>query len=390
MLQKCSTKCSIKFSTKRLLLVSTVAMVNLGMISIGEISAQTEANPKNSPKKTSSSDLKNSTKSAPTVTVPTVKNVTVKNVAQNKVTKTTNPKNKVTNPPVLQNRLPFTAKDLQQPTIAYKPSPSIKISTKPDSNLVEAVQNKIAQTEPTSNSPFIKIEPLSIKPSYYPGLNAGTPSGFGLETGDAFVGLFAATAGKLRDRVDGSIALATGIGDANKYFAVEGVFNINSIRSFASNGSFDLKVHKIIYGDAENQVGVAVGWTNFANYGVNAGGTSSSVYGVATLSRLTDPSSKDNPKPLVISAGVGGGTYRKSDSNGGVGVFGSIGYLLDPQWAVSSAWSGQGLNFAVGFLPDRTLPLNINLTYSDVTNNSNAGTQLILGITYGFNYLGRR
>jgi len=371
------------FTINSLLLAFTGAMIGLSAISqINDVSAQSKIS-KNT--KTNSATAKNKVTNSP--------------VAKTKLPNSATAKSKVTKSPIVQNRLPDSAKDLKQPQqdifskpLTFKTNRSIEISTKPDLDLVEAARNnlKIAQSAPTSNSPFIKIEPLSRKSSYFPGLNAGTPSGFGLETGDGFIGLFGATAGRVRDSVDGSISLGTGLGDANKYFAVEGVFNINSIRRFAENGSFDLKVHKIVYGDAANQVGVAVGWTNFANYGSNAGGTPSSIYGVATLSHLTDPESGDNPKTLIVSAGVGGGTYRKSDSNGGVGVFGSIGYLIDPQLAVSTAWSGQGLNFAVGFLPDRTLPLNINLTYSDVTNNSSAGTQVILGLTYGFNYIGLR
>ncbi len=376
------------FTLKSLLLSCTVAIVGLSVIGlIGDVSAETNST-------STQTKVAKDAKDKVSNSVVTKNKVTKSPVAKSKVTNSVVTKNKVTKSPVVTNRLPYTANDLKSKEksstiVAFKPSSSIKIATKPDSDLVEAMQNnvKIAQASPTSNSPFIKIEPFIRKPSYLPGLNAGTPSGFGLETGDGFIGLFGATAGKLRDTVDGSIALGTGLGDATKYFAVEGVFNINSIRRFAENGSFDLKVHKIVYGDNANQVGVAVGWTNFANYGSNAGGTPSSVYGVATLSHLTNPENTDDPKPVIISAGVGGGTYRKSDSNGGVGIFGSIGYLIDPQFAVSTAWSGQGLNFAVGFLPDRTLPLNINLTYSDVTNNSNAGTQVILGVTYGFNYL---
>ena len=292
----------------------------------------------------------------------------------------------------------FNADNVSQ-NLTFKPSSSILISTKPNSIIVEKAEKnaKIAQSSTTSNSPFIKILPITSetpgvtkKRVYLPGLNAGTPTAFGLETGDAFIGLFGATAGRLRDTVDGSLSVGTGLGDASKYFAVEGVFNINSIRNFGSNGSFDLKVHKLVYEDSSNRLGIAAGWTNFANYGTNASLTNSSVYGVATLSTLTNPASKGDPKPLVLSAGVGGGVYRKSDTNDGVGVFGSVGYLFDPQWGVSTGWSGQGLNFAVGYLPDPAVPLNISLTYSDVTNNSNAGTQLIVGVTYGFNYLGRR
>ncbi len=149
-------------------------------------------------------------------------------------------------------------------------------------------------------------------------------------------------------------------------------------------------MHRIVYEDFYRQVGVALGWTNFANYGTNAGGTPSSVYGTATISQLTDPENLDSPKPLIATLGVGGGTYRKSTSNGGVGVFANLGYQFAPQWGASTAWSGQGLNFGVGFLPDPTVPLNITLTYSDVTNNSDAGNQLILGVSYGFNYTGRK
>ncbi len=378
------------FTINRLLLAFTGVVIGLGAIGqINDVSAQSKI-----------------AKNTATNSATAEKKVTNSPVAKTKLPNSATAKSKVTKSPIVQNRLPDSAKDLKQPQqdifskpLTFKTNRSIEISTKPDLDLVEAARNnlKIAQSAPTSNSPLLKIRPITtqtegatIKRLYFPGLNAGTPTGFGLETGDVFVGLFGSTAGKLRDTVDGSISVGTGLGNASDFVAVEGVFSINSIRNFGSNGSFDLKVHRVVYADLENQVGVAVGWTNFANYGSNAGGTPSSVYGVATLSRLTNPDSLDNPKPLVISAGVGGGTYRNSSNNNGVGIFGSVGYLIDPQFGISTAYSGQGLNFGVGFLPDRTLPLNIQLTYADVTNSSTAGSQLILGITYGANFIGRR
>jgi hypothetical protein len=288
--------------------------------------------------------------------------------------------------------------------LSFKRSLSISISTNPDVELVEIAQSStnIAQTgNATSTSPDIIRQQLLIRPItpqtqsvfqqiYTPSLNAGTPVAFGLQTGDAFISVVGATAGRQRDTVDGSISLGAGLGDASKYFAVEGIFNINSIRNFGSNGSFDLKVHRLIYQDDSRQAAIAVGWTNFGNYGTNAGGTPSSVYGAATISQLTNPQNAANPQPLVATIGVGGGTYRKSTSSDGVGIFANVGYQFDPQWGVSTAWSGQGLNFGLGFLPDVTFPLNLTLTYSDVTNNSNAGTQVIFGVSYGFNYSGRR
>lgn len=315
---------------------------------------------------------------------------------------------------VAQAKVNQSAKDLRphEPTIAdlpltFKPSDSIALSTMTGSSLVDAVKSGsnatlIAQSGgSTSNSPDILRNQLLIRPIdgqtknvfvrkvYTPSLNAGTPVAFGLQMGDAFISLNGSTAGRNRDTVDGSISMGVGLGDAKEYFGVEAVYNINSIRRFAENGTFDLKVHRNVYEDADKQVAVAVGWTNFANYGKESGGTRSSVYGAATYSQLTDPQSLENPKPLVATLGVGGGVYRKSTTSDGVGVFANLGYQFDPQWGVSTAWSGQGLNFGLGFLPDRTLPLNITLTYSDVTNNSDAGTQIILGISYGANFIGK-
>lgn len=391
------------FTIKKLLLVCTGAVIGLGAIDQGnDVFAQSK-NISSQSKVTK--DKVNNSNSPKTKVVSSPS-------AKTKVTNSANTKTKVTNSPVVTNRRPYTAKDLKEAQgdlfaqpIAFKTSSSISIPTTLDHNLVDIAQSTktIAQSgTTTSNSPDIIRQQLLIRPIttqtqnvfikriYTPSLNAGTPVGFGLETGDAFIGIFGSTAGRLRDTVDGSVSMGTGLGDASKYLALEGVFNINSIRNFGSNGSFDLKVHRIVYEDFYRQIGVAVGWTNFANYGTNAGGTPSSVYGAATISQLTDPENLDSPKPLIATLGVGGGTYRKSTSNDGVGVFANLGYQFAPQWGASTAWSGQGLNFGLGFLPDPTVPLNITLTYSDVTNNSDAGTQVILGVSYGFNYTGRK
>ncbi len=384
----------------KLLLVSTGAVLGFMVIApVNALSAQTKV--------TKNAKVPNSQVAKDKVSSTS----TSKNGVKNSTTAKQTAKTGVAKAPIPQNKLPYTAKDLKQPRtdivampLSFKRSSSISISTNPDVELVEIAQSStnIAQTgNATSSSPDIIRQQLLIRPItpqtqnvfkqiYTPSLNAGTPVAFGLQTGDAFISVVGATAGRLRDTVDGSISVGAGLGDASQYLAVEGVFNINSIRNFGSNGSFDLKVHRLIYQDDSRQAAIAVGWTNFANYGSNAGGTPSSVYGAATISQLTNPNNAENPQPIVATIGVGGGTYRKSTSSDGVGVFANVGYQFDPQWGVSTAWSGQGLNFGLGFLPDVTFPLNLTLTYSDVTNNSNAGTQVIFGVSYGFSYSGRR
>ncbi|CAN1208805.1 hypothetical protein TUMEXPCC7403_01190 [Tumidithrix helvetica PCC 7403] len=223
-------------------------------------------------------------------------------------------------------------------------------------------------------------------PSSSPG---GIPSGFGANLGDVYLGLFGATAGKARDTVDGSFAIGAGVGDSRKAVGVEATYNLTSIRNFASNGTFDLKLHRMVFESDRLQVAAAVGWTNFANYGSNAGGTPSSVYGVVTSAFLLRPEDPKYNFPVTVSVGVGGGVYRPESlqkTTGGVGVFGSVGVQLHPQVALSTGWTGQGLNVGLSFVPSPSIPLNINAIYSDIGNSSTAGSQFILGLTYGFNF----
>ncbi|MEE3715285.1 hypothetical protein V2H45_00840 [Tumidithrix elongata RA019] len=227
-------------------------------------------------------------------------------------------------------------------------------------------------------------------PVYFPSSSpGGIPSGFGANLGDVYLGLFGSTAGKARDYVDASFAIGTGVGDSRKAVGLEATYNLTSFRNFASNGTFDLKLHRMVFESDRLQVAAAIGWTNFANYGSNAGGTPSSVYGVVTSAFLLRPEDPKYNFPVTVSVGVGGGVYRPEslqNTSGGVGVFGSVGVQVHPQVALSTGWTGQGLNVGLSFVPSPSIPLNINAIYSDIGNSSTAGSQFILGLTYGFNF----
>jgi hypothetical protein len=266
-------------------------------------------------------------------------------------------------------------------------------------------QQVLAQTEPPSLAEAnrlrqeLKIPPIDgdllgspasvYNPSPSPG---GVPSAFGANLGEAYIGGYGATAGKTRDTVDGGIAVGVGLGDSRRAVGLEATYNLTSIRNFGSNGTFDLKLHRMIYESNKLQVAAAIGWTNFANYGTNAGGTPSSVYGVITSAFLLRPEDPRYNLPVTVSVGVGGGVYRPESlqkTTGGIGVFGSLGVQVHPQVALSTGWTGQGLNFGLSFLPVPSIPLNINAIYSDVGNTSTLGSQFIFGLTYGFNFAPR-
>ena len=249
---------------------------------------------------------------------------------------------------------------------------------------------KAEQTEldPATIRQEMRIEPLpaaSPQQIYAPGTSAGIPSAFGANWGDVYVGLSGATADDLRPEIDGGLTAGIGLGNSREAVGLELSYNILSIRRFAQNGSFDAKVHRTVYSDRNTQIAAAVGWNNFARYGSDTAGTSSSVYGLVTGYHFLQPDDPVNPLPINLSLGVGGAPlFTNSDS--GVGVIAGAGMQVHPNIGVSTAWSGRGLNLAGSYLPVRTLPLTLNVVYGDALNNTPAGSVLVFSVGYGFNF----
>ena len=218
----------------------------------------------------------------------------------------------------------------------------------------------------------------------YPTLNFATPSGFGANWGDAFITASASTAGRLRDTVDGSIVTGFGLGNSRETIGIEVDYNLASIRKFASNGSFDIKAHRIIYSEGTNIISASVGWNAFAQYG-NEGVIPSSVYGVVTSYSLLQPDNPINKMPISFSAGVGGGVFRQGSAS--TGGFAGVGVQVAPQLSFGGGWSGVGVNLGVSYVPVPSIPLTIGLTGADLTDNSPGGRVLLLNVSYGFNFL---
>lgn len=244
------------------------------------------------------------------------------------------------------------------------------------------------ETRTDAEKQNLLIEPLPkviiFSSGYSPSLNFGIPSGFGAGWGDAFIGASAATAGKARSAVDGSISTGFGLGDPRNAVGLELSFNMGSVKNFGSNGTFDAKLHRVIYAEGANQVAVAAGWNSFAQYGTE-GVIPSSVYGAVSTYSLLQAGDRFNEMPISFTFGVGGGNFRQG--NASTGVFAGVGLQVHPQVGLGAAWSGIGINVGVSYLPIPTIPLTIGLTGGDLTNNSVGGTVLVLNVSYGFNFL---
>jgi hypothetical protein len=235
--------------------------------------------------------------------------------------------------------------------------------------------------------------PAERYPKYVPALSSGIPSAFGANWGDVSVG-----AGLIdregsaptspNARAGGSAAISFGVGDSSEYFGLETTYNIISLTPsrFASNGSFDFKLHK----NLGNLTAIAVGWDNAINYGPEAGGTESSVYGVISKLFVLKPGDPENPMVLGFSAGVGGGGFRPFNDQinrvGSIGVFGSVGIQALSNIALSATWTGQTMNFGVSYVPFRDIPFTLTAVAVDAFNNTEFKTRYLLGGGFSFKF----
>jgi hypothetical protein len=284
--------------------------------------------------------------------------------------------------------------ELEQPQVIAQEDPSVPA----DNSQIDA--DKLRQD--LLIQPLVKIVPA--KRTYSPSLTFATPSAFGANWGDVFLGASAATQGKARSQPDGSISMGFGLGDARKLIGLELGYNIGSIKKFAYNGTFDLKVHRVVYVPNLNQdnpqkevatgwdslkdnttIAVAGGWKSFAQHVKLESVRPSSAYGVVTSYSLLKPNNPVNTMPISVSVGAGGGDFRKGDAS--TGVFAGVGAQVHPQIGVGMGWSGVGFNLGASFVPVPTIPLTVNAIGADLTDTSVGGTVFVLTVVYGFNFL---
>ena len=214
-----------------------------------------------------------------------------------------------------------------------------------------------------------------------------TPTAYGADWGDVYVGLAQVTAGKpANSNFDGSAAIGIGFGDAVKNVGLETSVSIISLNGFAYDGIVGFKLHKI-FPQADN-LAVAAGWSNPIKWG-DARQREDNFYGVATK-RFDLRPSKDNPLPLTASLGVGTGTFRSAGAiadrgNNSPNLFGSLGLRVIPELSLITSWTGSSLGLAASTAP-LNFPLVLTIGVSDLTDNTEEGPRFnsTLGYSYSF------
>lgn len=234
-----------------------------------------------------------------------------------------------------------------------------------------------------------RIEPPTIVDTIRPtvpggGSSVGSPTAFGADWGDAFLGASFQARARNTSRSDGGVSFGFGLGDAERAVGLEvAVSVVDLLGDTFEDGGVSLKLHRVL----PNNFGVAVGVENATTWGSTDGG--SSVYGVVSkIIPLRDDPAEPLSK-LTLSLGLGGGRFRsESDVNDGnetVNVFGSVGLQALERVSLIADWTGQDLNLGASIVPFN-FPLIITPAIADVTGNAGDGARFILGVGYAISF----
>lgn len=225
-----------------------------------------------------------------------------------------------------------------------------------------------------------------------PAITFGTPTAFGAQAGQMYIGVSGVhylDNDSSAEDTDGSMSVGMGFGDAVSAVGLDAYVNVISLRdSFGDSGSFGARLHKT-YNPGYDRVGIAVGYDNMLTWG-DADDAENTVYAVVSKDFNLRPAGA--PLPLSISLGVGSGTFReesdlkRSDSDNGANVFGSIGLSLTQQLSVGSSWTGSQLNVGFGLVPFENFPVALSVGMGDITEEFDSGASLMVNVGYCLNF----
>jgi hypothetical protein len=264
--------------------------------------------------------------------------------------------------------------------VGYKP-PIAQPPPPPSPDQVAVLRQQYRLPEPPTRELLRRI--------FGGGSSIGTPTAFGAQGGDVFAGFSYQERARFTNRDDGAVAVGFGLGDAQRYVALETTAtSYSTIRQgFFENGGISFKAHRT-FPIESGDLAVAVGVENAIDWGNTDAGNS--VYGVATkVFRLRENSSEPLSR-VTVSVGVGGGRFRSESAirrgDGDPNVFGSVGVQVARPITLIGEWTGQDLNIGASITPIPGVPLVITPAAADITGTAGDGTRFILGVGFGVRF----
>ncbi len=225
----------------------------------------------------------------------------------------------------------------------------------------------------------------------YAGTAFGSPIAFGADWGSLGIGVYGQTLSKsvTGTRGDGSMGVAFGLGDADRYVGLETQVSIADLSTYNGNhfgdgGALGFKLHT----NLGHGAAFAVGVVGTGRWGSEKDTNRASVYAVATK---VFKIGSDSPHALVVNVGLGDEGFQELDTNTGFGrsgaaAFGSLAFYFTQQISVIADYTGRFLNAGVSVAPFKTYPLTVSLGGVNLTNRYDTNPQVAMTISYGIHF----
>ncbi len=211
------------------------------------------------------------------------------------------------------------------------------------------------------------------------------PVAFGARWGTFGAGVYGQTCDCNTDDADGSLGVAFGLGDPDKYAALEvsavaaSLFGDKGASDgFGEAGSIGLKLHTNLPGFASFAVGVnGTGRWGSESY---KNSNKSSVYAVASKMLPVGQFA------TILNIGIGDEIYNEPNKSG-ANVFGSAAFYFTQQISVIAEYTGRFTNAAVSVAPFRSFPLTVTLGATNLGERYGGDVEFAgsVGVGFAFN-----
>lgn len=222
-----------------------------------------------------------------------------------------------------------------------------------------------------------------------PATNASTPSGFGPQWGDVFVGAgyqhntrSTGRAGALGAN-NGAVVAGFGLGSARMIGLEVAFTSFSTLRSgFFSRTGVSFKAHH----QFTSGWSVAVGSETAFVLGEAGDGGRANYLAASRVLTVGDNATRPF-RTIGVTVGAGDGRYRpladvRADRRT-LGAFGAVSARLSSAVGAVADWNGQDLTLSASVVPLRCLPITITPGLTDVTRNAGGRPRWVVGMGVG-------
>lgn len=202
-----------------------------------------------------------------------------------------------------------------------------------------------------------------------PATTTGSPTAFGANWGDFYVGAGMQSPVRGGSGADGAVVAGFGLLNSRKYVGLDvSVSALSTVNSgWGKRMGLNLKLHTQLPDDW----GIAVGASTMYLTGSPADDNQPSLYGVVSKVISLEGTGLE---ALTLSVGAGNEGFRLEQDilsgNKSVGAFGSAAVRVFDQLSVIVDWPGQDLNVGVSIVPIRSWGIVITPAIVDITGLS--------------------